>query len=136
MSLKTVTAERKDIEGNYFIRTRVGAKVHYCYVQFHPKSWGGDAYNSVGCARGVSKGRPDVFASVYNQTLEDMRGCMIPNGWTQSSSDQGACIPIGSGEGECIRRFSRGDRDVWLYSNIEENNMYSVGIQAQLGPRK
>jgi hypothetical protein len=87
-----------------------------------------------------------VFASVYNQTLKDLRDCLLTDGWRQDTLDEGPCIPRGAGGGECIRRFIKGHKFVWLYSNLEKDTLeplkhflgsahppqYEVGLQTQL----
>jgi hypothetical protein len=126
VSLINLSALRK-IEGNYFVRTEPGSDTAYCAV------YDNKTYNALTCSRVVSFGRRDVFASVYNQTLKDMRDCLLPAGWKQTTVDQGACIPSGTTRGECVRRFSKGSRNVWLYSNRDDGPKYSVGIQTKLG---
>lgn len=130
VSLDTVPSTTKPIEGNYFVKTEAGSTAQFCGVYYNsPQS-----YNAIVCDRAVSQHRPDVFASVYNQTLKDMRDCLLPAGWTQTSLDQGACLPKGIKKGECIRRFKKGTRTVWLFSNLEADLRYTVGVQTYLGP--
>jgi hypothetical protein len=119
----------RSIQGNYFIRTDLGSNDQFCGVSK------GSPYNPIYCSRPVSYGRPDIFSSVFNQTLKDLRSCLVPDGWRQTSLDQGACIPtVGTG-GECVRRFSKGARNVWLYSlfSADSGSEYSIGIQTELG---
>jgi hypothetical protein len=126
VSLSSVSALR-EIEGNYFVRTERGSDARYCSVFYNM------TYNALSCGRVVTFGKREVFASVYNQTLKDMRDCLLPAGWQQTSIDQGACIPGGVRRGECVRRFSKGPQNVWLYSNLDDGSKYAVGIQTQLG---
>src|SRR5262249_16386835 len=94
------------------------------------------SYFSVHCARLVSIGNSGVFASVYNQTLKDKRDCLLPAGWQQTSTEQGACIPTGGRQGEGVRRFEKGRQHCWLYSIFNAiSKHYIVGIQATLGDR-
>jgi hypothetical protein len=118
----------REIEGNYFMRTEPGSTAPFCGVR---KTSTYILY----CVRVVSSGRPDVFASVYNQTLKDMRDCLLPAGWKQTSMDQGACMPSGTGKGECVRRLSKASQSVMLYSSLAEGSSYMVGIQTDLGKR-
>ena len=127
VSPETVSTKFQKIEGNYIIRTGLGSGARFCGV------YDNDSYNALSCSRVVSFGRRDIFASVYNQTLKDMRDCLLPAGWKQSSLDQVACIPTGRRSGECVRRFSKGYKDVWLFSNVEEGSRYLIGIQTNLG---
>jgi hypothetical protein len=128
VSLKSVL-KRGDIEGNYFVRTEPGSSAAFCRV--YDNKVGG--YPALTCSRVVTLRRSDVFASVYNQTLKDMRDCLLPRGWKQTSIDQGACIPSGTTAGECVRRFSNDRQNVWLYSNLDDGSKYVVGIQTRLG---
>jgi hypothetical protein len=131
VSLKTVTSAGRNIVGNYFVKTEAGSAARFCRVYYNAKATGG-AYNALHCGRTVSVRRLDVFASVYNQTLKDMRDCLLPAKWKQTTLDQGACFPSGTGRGECVRRFEKGSRRVWLYSNLDEEGYY-MGIQTKLG---
>jgi hypothetical protein len=119
----------RTIEGNFFMRTEPGSTAGFCVVDAKGLGW----YIPLECSREVSVGKPDVFASVYNQTLKDIRDCLVPAGWKQTTVDQGACVPGGSSGSECMRRFSKGPRNVWLYSNLKGSS-YRVGIQTELGP--
>jgi hypothetical protein len=131
VSLSTVNREGKKIEGNFFVRTEPGSRAHFCHV-YDNRSGGG--YFALTCTRLVSIGNSGVFASVYNQTLKDMRDCLLPEGWKQVSVEQGACIPVGSTAGECVRIFRKGSRHVWLFSNYQpDQSRYTMGIQTRLG---
>lgn len=128
VSLETLSADQRQIEGSYFIRSGPRSVARPCSV-FHNARAG---YDGVACVRIVSYGRPDVFASVYDRTLEDMRECLLPAGWEQASSDQGPCDPGGQGGGQCIRTFAKGSRFLWLFSNIV-GGLYAAGVQTLLG---
>lgn len=106
VSLETLSADQRQIEGSYFIRSGPGSVARPCSVFRNAQA----GYNGVACVRIVSYGRPDVFASVYDRTLEDMRGCLLPAGWEQASSDRGPCDPGGQGSGQCIRTFTKDSR--------------------------
>jgi hypothetical protein len=134
VSLDTIPPPSKPrrIEGNYIIRTETGSRARFCEVFHHDVGVG---YDAISCSREVANGRPEIFASVYNQTLKDIRDCLLPAGWTQRSSDQGVCLPEGTTRGERVRQFRIWSRSVWLYSNFEEGSKYTVGIQTELGRR-
>jgi hypothetical protein len=95
-----------DDRGKLFLRTEPGSAEPLCAVDKKDPA----PYALLYCERAVSVGKPDVFASVYNQTLKDMRDCLLPAGWNQTTINQGACIPTGLGGGECVRRFFKGIR--------------------------
>lgn len=128
VSATGLSTKPNDIVGNYFMRTDQNALSRYC-AAFNNKT-----YNAVFCSRPVAYERPDVFASVYNQTLKDIRDCLLPAGWQQTTPDQGVCIPSGATLGECVRRFSKGPKNIWLFSHVDAERRYTVGIQTELGP--
>jgi hypothetical protein len=128
ISPEKVTTQAQMIEGNFFVKTDPGSTEQYCGVFIHQLG-----YNGLFCARTVSVARPDLFASVYNQTLKDMKICLVRAGWTQVGADQGACLPRGKLQGQCVRTFQRGYSSVWLYSALD-GPAYQIGIQTSLGP--
>ena len=129
VSLQKITEKSQKIQGNFFIRTELGSKARFCGVFNH-------GYYALACSRVISAaGKPEIFASVYNQTLKDMKACLGRQGWKQVGVDQGACLPRGTLRGECIRVFEKGSRAVWLFSNLEQDgSRYTLGIQTVLGP--
>jgi hypothetical protein len=128
VSPRNISSTFREIEGNYIIRTEPGSPIKHCGIFYHKSG-----YNALACSRLVSVRRADVFASVYNQTLKDIRDCLLPAGWKQISFDQGACIPSGISRGECVRGFAKESRVVYLFSNLEEGSRYLIGIQTNLG---
>jgi NitT/TauT family transport system substrate-binding protein len=134
VELNTLSPDWQPVEGNYIIKTEIGSTSRFCAVFRQGYESGSEpAYNAIYCGRVVSTGRPEIFASVFNQTLKDMRDCLLPEGWEQTSTDQGACYPSGIKRGECRRIFTKTSRNVWLFSNLR-NADWDIGIQTYLGP--
>ncbi len=126
--LEDLSEQNRAIEGSYFIKAESKAITHLCGVAYNAKH----GYNGISCAKIVAIDRPDVFTSVYNQTLKDMQNCLLPAGWEQNSPDQSACVLSGEVNGGCVRTFHKEYRVVWLYSN-KAGPLYAIGIQTILG---
>jgi hypothetical protein len=131
VSLSTVTPALRYIHGRFFVSSGI-VPGQECGV-YNNRAGG---YYALSCMRVVSANRLDTFEAVYNQTLKDMRDCLLPAGWKEASVDQGACVPKGTTRGECERPFNKGSRIVWLFSNSFTSGkvtLYTIGIQTKLG---
>jgi hypothetical protein len=133
VSRDNITPEPQKIEHNYLLKTEPGSRDQLCSVYVNQAQH----YYGLQCRRMVSFGKLDVFSSVYNQTLKDMRDCLLPAGYTQMS-DQGSCIPYERNAARapnCIRSFTDYRQSVWLFSDYYSGGSlerYSIGIEALL----